>query len=110
MAMKRLATAKKLMHPSQEKAFYNEVIRTLWQYVSDKLYIRTSDLSKDNIEQKLLEKQVSEDRISGLLTMLDTCEQALFSQAGQAAIMQETYINAVKWITETDEQLSQKTT
>ncbi len=108
MAMKRLATAKKLMHPDKEKAFYNEVIRALWQYVSDKLYIRPSDLSKENIAHKLSERHVTEDRIAALKSMLDTCEQALFSQEGKADNMQATYTGAIDWITETDEQLTKK--
>lgn len=108
MAMKRLATAKKRMHPNTEKAFYDEVVRALWQYISDKLYIKTSDLSRENIEQELSAREVSADSISNLIAMLDTCEMALFSQQGRAEHMRETYDQAVKWITETDEQLTQK--
>lgn len=107
MAMKRLATAKKRMHPNTEKAFYDEVVRALWQYISDKLYIKTSDLSRGNIEQKLLARGVGAEKITGLIAMLDTCEMALFSQQGRAGHMRETYDQAVKWITETDEQLTQ---
>lgn len=109
MALKRLAKARSLMREETEQAFYDEVIRALWQYTSDKLHISASELSKENIGLKLTERAVAPEQIARLIVVLDTCEQSLFSPEGKATRMKETFTEAVDWISQTDEQLSRQT-
>ena len=68
IALRRMATAKKLLQQNNEQAFYNEVIRALWEYLSDKLFIPQSELSKENIADKLRLKNVADERIDALKT------------------------------------------
>ncbi len=105
IALKRMATAKKLLQQKNEQGFYNEVIRALWHYLSDKLYIPQSELSKENIADKLQLKNVSADKIDTLKHTLDTCEQSLFSPVGQQEAMQQTYSKAIELIIDFEEQL-----
>ncbi len=105
IALRRMATAKKLLQQRNEQGFYNEVIRALWEYLSDKLYIRQSELSKENIADKLRMKSVADEKIDALKTTLDTCEQSLFSPVGQEYAMQKTYSKAVELIIDFEEQL-----
>lgn len=108
IALRRMALAKKLLQQKNENGFYNEVIRALWEYLSDKLFIPQSDLSKDNIADKLQEKNVAEEKIESLRNTLDTCEQALFSPIGKQHAMQETYNKAINLIIDLEEQLKNK--
>lgn len=105
IALRRMAKAKKLLQQHSEEAFYNEVIRALWEYLSDKLFIPQSELSKDNIAEKLSFRNVTKANIDALKEVLDNCEQALFSPIGKQDAMQETYINAIDLIINIEEQL-----
>ena len=49
VAVKRLKVAKQMMVEKKSNEFYDEILKTLWGYVSDKLSIPVSKLSKDNI-------------------------------------------------------------
>lgn len=105
IALRRMATAKKLLQQNNEQAFYNEVIRALWEYLSDKLFIPQSELSKENIADKLRLKNVADEKIDALKTTLDTCEQSLFSPVGKENAMQTTYSKAIELIIDFEEQL-----
>ena len=55
VANKRLRAAHKLMVAGKQGEFYDEVLRALWGYMGDKLNIPVSELSHDNIADKLAE-------------------------------------------------------
>ena len=93
-----------------KNGFYNEIIRALWEYLSDKLLIPPSELSKDNIAEKLKARNVSVDKIEALTHTLDTCEQSLFSPIGKEDAMQETYKKSIELVMDFEEQLKQQTT
>lgn len=109
IALRRMATAKKLLQQNNEKAFYNEVIRALWVFLSDKLLIPQGELSKENISDKLQQRSIAENKIEELKITLDTCEQALFSPIGRENAMKETYSKAIELIMDFEEQLKHKT-
>jgi hypothetical protein len=105
VALKRMKVAKKLMQQNKEKEFYDEVIRALWQYISDKLHIPISDLSKENISIKLSEKNIDSTQIQQLNHTLEDCEMALFASINKTEAMKKTYENAVNWISNIDENI-----
>ena len=41
------------MQENKPGEFYDEILRTLWGYVGDKLNIPVAQLSQDNIREKL---------------------------------------------------------
>lgn len=79
VALKRMKQAAKLMASNQKDAFYDEVLRALWGYISDKLSIPVSRLSKDNAEEELRKYGVSEELIKEFLSALNSCEFARFA-------------------------------
>lgn len=105
VALRRMQQAKKMMNKNLEKEFYNEVIRALWQYVSDKLQIPVAELSKENIALKLAEKNIEESEVIALNETLESCEIALFASTNKIASMQKTYTDAVNWITHIDQKI-----
>lgn len=83
VAWKRLGTARKLLPKNEaHTAFYEEVSKAVWLYLSDKLNIPLSVLSKENIAEKLRSKDISEIQISKLHELLSECELALYSPGG----------------------------
>lgn len=79
VATKRMKLAGKLLSENKKDAFYDEVLKALWGYISDKLNIPVSRLSKDNIEEKLRNHGVSEELIKDFLNALNDCEFARFA-------------------------------
>ena len=59
VAQRRLKTAQQLLRDNNKEAFYEEIERAAWTYLSYRLSIPTAQLNKENISQLLLEKGVS---------------------------------------------------
>jgi hypothetical protein len=85
LAAKRLKDANALRASNNTEAFYMEISRALWQYVSDKLSIDQAELSIDTVTQKLLEKNIHEEFIARLKLCLETCEYARFAPASSSS-------------------------
>ena len=105
VAQKKLAQAKKYMESGDSKAFYDEVSRASFGYVCDKLNIAFSELTKQNVKDKLSSLEVKDASIERFMDILKTCEMALFAGKDNAAAMQDTYKNAIDIIAEIEEQI-----
>ena len=79
VAQKRLKTAAKMMSANDSAHFYEEIERAAWQYLSDRLSIPTADMSKDNIADILRSKQVGEELISEVTSVLSNAEFARYA-------------------------------
>lgn len=86
LALKRLKLAGKLLKEHEKEAFYDEVLRALWGYLSDKLTIPQAELNKDNIALELAKNNVNQNLIADFIDILNTCEFARYapSQASDA--------------------------
>ena len=105
VAIKRLATAEGLMKVNKSKAFYDEVSRALLGYVCDKLSIPLSELTKDNVRQKLQSLKVQEQHITAYMSIIKITEMALFAGMDNSASMKETYEQSVKVISDIETEL-----
>lgn len=95
VATKRLQQAKKLMSGGEEAAFYDEVLKALWGYTSDKLGIPVAQLSKDNIASELAVRSVPEATIGEFTTLLSDCEFARYAPAISGIKVQDIYDRTV---------------
>lgn len=102
VAVKRLRTAKKLMKENNAAGFYDEILRGLWGYMSDKLNIPVAELSKENISAVLGEKRVDEAIIVSLHNTLNECEFARYAPGDPAATMDKIYTQAIEVISKMD--------
>ena len=91
VAGKKLKLAAKLMAEGKSSAFYDEVLRALWGYVSDKLSMPVSELSRENIAEKLASRNASQDDINTFLEAIDECEFERYAPGDVAGNMQKTY-------------------
>ncbi|WP_077154267.1 BatD family protein [Bacteroides bouchesdurhonensis] len=98
VATKRMKLAGKLLSENKKDAFYDEVLKTLWGYISDKLNIPVSRLSKDNIEEKLRNHGVNEELIKEFLNALNECEFARFAPGDENQAMDKVYSSSVEVI------------
>ena len=91
VAVKRMKLAGKLLAANKQDAFYDEVLKALWGYISDKLNIPVSRLSKDNIEEELRRYGVSDELIKEFLGALNSCEFARFAPGDANQAMDKVY-------------------
>ena len=98
VATKRMKLAGKLLSENKKDAFYDEVLKALWVYISDKLNIPVSRLSKDNIEEKLRNHGVSEELIKDFLNALNDCEFARFAPGDENQAMDKVYSSSIEVI------------
>lgn len=108
VASKRLKSARKLLAQNDANAFYEETMKALWGYVSDKLNIPVSELTKDNVRERLNERQLSTAITDQFLRTLDDCEFARFAPGDPAATMDKIYASAEQIISQMESELNRK--
>ena len=104
IAAKRLKSADVCLKNSQFDKFYEEVLKALWGYFSDKLNIPKADLTKNRIASALRDKNVEEANIEKLNEILDRCEYARFSPSSsetEAASLYERASQIIKYVENT---------
>lgn len=106
IAVKRLKLAHKFLKEEKNNAFYDEVFRALWGYVSDRLNIPVSKLNKDNIAEAFNQKGVSVELAEEFLAGLTECEYARFAPASLENPMQESYDKALQTIITLEKELN----
>ena len=97
VAQRRLKTAEQLLKADNKTAFFEEIERAAWTYLSDRLSIPTAQLNKENIAQILAAKGVAEALIKDVLHVLSTAEFARYAPTSDHA-MQDIYNDTTKII------------
>ena len=100
VARKRLITAKKLLSENQKEKFFEEISKALWGYISDKLSIPVSELTKDSAFKALSQRKVNEKLINKCLSTIETSEFARFAPSSGSGEMDKIYNDSVSVITE----------
>ena len=98
VAAKRMKQAGKLLAENKKNEFYDEVLKALWGYISDKLSIPVSQLSKDNIEMELSRYGVSEELMKEFINALNECEFARYAPGDESEAMDKVYSASVEVI------------
>ena len=100
VAVKRLKRANRLMRGGKQNEFYDEVLRALWGFVSDRLNMPVEQLSRENISQQLEAHQVGEDTVSQFINAIDECEFARYAPGDATGNMNKVYDTAIGAITQ----------
>jgi hypothetical protein len=104
VAGKRLGEAKKHLQADNKKKFYDETAKALWGYLSDKLNIPQSELSKETATVALTSKGINADTSRKIFSIIEECEMALFASVSGGS-MESVYNNAETIINELESQL-----
>lgn len=98
VAARRLRSASECLKNEELDNFYDEILRALWGYISDKLNIPVSDLTRNNAVTSLSERGIDEERINNLNSILDVCEFARFAPSGSETEAESIYEGASQFI------------
>ncbi len=108
VAIRRLKVAEKYLKEEDKERFYEEVLRAVWGYFSDKLSIPVARLSKNNIEAELSELGVEDELVGRFMQILDTCEFARYAPGESHAEMDRIYRDTLGAIGEMENRLKLK--
>ncbi|HVA98786.1 MAG TPA: BatD family protein, partial [Bacteroidia bacterium] len=100
MAKRRLSLAEKHIKGNNKEAFYDEVLKALNGYMSDKLSIPVSDLSKEKMTEKLKLKKVTDETIKKIVQLIDNCEYVRYAPAAVSSDLKTVFTETVKLITQ----------
>jgi hypothetical protein len=98
VAGRRLKEAEKCLKDKQTDKFYEEILKAIWGYLSDKLNIPVSELTRNSAVNSLTVTGIQEEEINNLASILDTCEFARFAPSSSEAEAEKIYEGASKFI------------
>ena len=102
IALQRLNTAKKLLDQQNKVPFYEEVSKAIWLYLSDKLSIPLSSLSKDTAAEAMNLRKVPDTLQKSLENVMWECETSLYASGGSKQMV-HTYDEAIKVISDLED-------
>jgi len=90
----RLKLAAQYIRDNKDAAFYEEVMKAAWGYMSDKLGIPVSELTKDTVVESLNKKGINVELGQRLVKLLDQCEFARFAPSAAQTSKEDLYTEA----------------
>lgn len=108
MARKRLASAGEYLQKNLYTAFYEELHRALLGFVSDKLNMDASDMTRENIAAKFRESGVTDSLAEEFCSLLDACDYARYAPDAGHDAMNAHYESAVSAISRIDSCMKKK--
>ena len=104
VALQRFRAAAKYMEQNDQHGFYEEMLRALWGYMSDKLNIPVANLTKENVREELRKRNIAPETIQQFIDIIISCDEAQYSPMASAQ-MNEVYAEGVNIISELESTL-----
>ncbi len=104
VALQRFRVAAKFMEQDNQHGFYEEMLRALWGYMSDKLNIPVANLTKENVREELRKRNIAPDAIQQFIDIIISCDEAQYSPMASAQ-MHEVYADGVNIISKLESTL-----
>ena len=97
-ARSRLKSAERLKKADQADKFYEEIGKAVWEYLSHKMNIPTSELSREVVIEQLDQQEVPDQERAELLRILEESEFSRFAPSSERSDMHLLYRDAAKLI------------
>ncbi|MFI3302363.1 MAG: BatD family protein [Rikenellaceae bacterium] len=104
VAVQRFKEAKRYMNEHNERSFYEEMLKGLWGYMSDKFNIPVANLTRESVREELTKRGVAEEDVKGFSQIITSCDEAQYSPLA-AAQMGEIYAEGLKLISNIETQV-----
>lgn len=105
VAHKRLKDAHIFMRGNKKEEFFEYILKALWGYMSDKLSIPVSELSRESVVYETSKRNIDQDLIQKFLSILDTCEFARYAPSEGTSQMDEVYNDAIGVISKIEQKM-----
>ncbi|MEZ5004530.1 MAG: BatD family protein [Chitinophagales bacterium] len=107
-AAKRMNLAKKLLSSGDDKAFYNEIVKSIWGYLADRFNIESADLSKTNAVKILTQNGISDNLITDTAMLIDDCEMAVYAPSAIGKSKTELLLKAEELIQNLEKEIKSR--
>ena len=97
-ARSRLKHADRLRKEGDADRFYEEIGKAVWGYLSHKLNIETSELSRELVLEQMEQRAVPGEQRDELLRILEGSEFSRFAPTSERSDMNELYNDAAQLI------------
>ncbi len=104
-ATKRLKQSKVHMLANEREKFYDELLKAIWGYLSDKLNIPLADLSRDTAIEMLNQRNVDEATVKQFVELVDNCEFARYAPGASSDSISQDYQKTIDLITKLQQKL-----
>jgi len=94
IAVQRLRMAERSMKEGNRHAFYEEMLRAMWGYISDKFNIPVSNLTKETIREELYRRGVTPSDAEQFCEIISRSDEAQYAPSTESD-MGEVYSDAV---------------
>jgi hypothetical protein len=104
-ASKRLKQAKIHLAANEKAKFYDELLKGIWGYLSDKLNIPLSELSRDTACEIFTKREVDQGTVELFIQLVDNCEYAHYAPDSSGISLQDDYNKAIDLISKLQHKL-----
>ena len=98
VATRRLKVAGKYLQGHDSEHFYDETLKALWGYLSDKLLLPLSELTRENVAAELKKYGADDDLTDRTIRIVDTCEFARYAPSQSDEAMDTLYAETLEVI------------
>jgi hypothetical protein len=105
VAQKRLKDAHLYMKENKSEEFYEYILKALWGYMSDKLAIPLSELSRESVLSETSQRNIDSEMINKFMSILDTCEFARFAPSSGTSQMESLFKDAIDVISKIEQKV-----
>ena len=106
LARVRLKQADKMRKEGRQDRFYEEIGRAIWGYLSDKMNIETSALSRERVIGEMEQRGVDGETINEFLGILDESEFSRFAPSAEKSDVDRLYRDAAELVRKLENRLS----
>ncbi len=104
-AMKRLDSAKAYLQQQNNEAYYQELSKALWLYISDRSGIELADMNRERALEYLESQNISPDRIAEFEKLIDQSQKMLYASGDLSQTKKEDYDRALELISSLEQEL-----
>ena len=97
VAIQRFRIAKNYMEEHNQHAFYEEMLKALWGYMSDKFNIPVANLTKENVREELHKRGAAPEDTQLFSELVTRCDEAQYSPVASAR-MSDVYRDGLELI------------
>ena len=94
VAVQRFRAAERYMKEENRHAFYEEMLKALWGYMSDKFNIPVANLTKEYVREELQKRGIAPEEAARYTSIISQCDEAQYSPIASAQ-MNEVYAEGI---------------
>ncbi len=94
VAVQRFRTAERYMKENNRHAFYEEMLKALWGYMSDKFNIPVANLTKEYVRDALQKRGIGSEEAVRYASIISQCDEAQYSPIASTQ-MDEVYTEGI---------------